>query len=105
MTIHKSKGLEFPIVFVCQTHKQFNTQDSKERFMIDKQLGIAIKPRVYVSNEQFGQMTVEYDNCYRNMIARHQLDESINEEMRILYVALTRASQKLILTGVLKKYR
>ena len=102
MTIHKSKGLEFPIVFVCQTHKQFNTQDSKERFMIDKQLGIAIKPRVYVSNEQFGQMTVEYDNCYRNMIARHQLDESINEEMRILYVALTRASQKLILTGVLK---
>ena len=102
MTIHKSKGLEFPIVFVCQTHKQFNTQDSKERFMIDKQLGIAIKPRVYVSNEQFGQMTVEYDNCYRNMIARRQLDESINEEMRIYYVALTRASQKLILTGVIK---
>lgn len=102
MTIHKSKGLEFPIVFVCQTHKQFNTQDSKERFMIDKQLGIAIKPRAYVESEQYGPITVEYDNCYRNMIARHQLDESINEEMRILYVALTRASQKLILTGVIK---
>lgn len=102
MTIHKSKGLEFPIVFVCQTHKQFNTQDSKERFMIDKQLGIALKPRVYVESEEFGQLTVEYDNCYRNMIARHQLDEAINEEMRILYVALTRASQKLILTGVIK---
>ncbi|WP_373154046.1 UvrD-helicase domain-containing protein [Clostridium sp. AUH-JLR23] len=102
MTIHKSKGLEFPIVFVCNMHKQFNTQDSKERFMIDKQLGIALKPRRYVETENFGNITVEYENCYRNMIARHQLDESINEEMRILYVALTRASQKLILTGVLK---
>lgn len=102
MTIHKSKGLEFPIVFVCQTHKQFNTQDSKERFMIDKQLGIAVKPRCRVPSEQYGEITVEYENCYRNMIARHQLDESINEEMRILYVALTRASQKLILTGVIK---
>lgn len=98
MTIHKSKGLEFPVVFVCNMHKQFNTQDSKERFMIDKRLGIALKPRVLTDDN----IIVEYENCYRNMIARSQLDESINEEMRILYVALTRASQKLILTGVLK---
>ena len=97
MTIHKSKGLEFPIVFVCNMHKQFNTQDSKERLMIDKQLGIALKPRIKKDD-----VIVEYDNIYRNMIARTQLDESINEEMRILYVALTRASEKLILTGVLK---
>lgn len=97
MTIHKSKGLEFPIVFVCQTHKQFNMQDSKERMLIDKQLGIALKPRLY-----HDQMIVEYENSYRQVIARHQLDQSINEEMRILYVALTRASQKLIMTGVLK---
>ncbi len=102
MTIHKSKGLEFPIVFVCQMHKQFNTQDSKERMMIDKHLGIAIKPRMKVSTEHLQDITVEYENCYRNIIARHQLDESINEEMRILYVALTRASQKLILTGIIK---
>lgn len=102
MTIHKSKGLEFPIVFVCQMHKQFNTQDSKERIMIDKRLGIAIKPRVKVSTENINNITVEYENCYRNLIARYQLDESINEEMRILYVALTRASEKLILTGVIK---
>lgn len=98
MTIHKSKGLEFPIVFVCNMHKQFNTQDSKERLMIDKQLGIALKPRIRKDHD----MIVEYESPYRNMIARHQLDESINEEMRILYVALTRASEKLILTGVLK---
>lgn len=102
MTIHKSKGLEFPIVFVCNMHKQFNTQDSKERLMIDKRLGIAMKPRVKVSTDEIEDITVEYENCYRNMIARRQLDESVNEEMRILYVALTRASQKLILTGVIK---
>lgn len=102
MTIHKSKGLEFPIVFVCQMHKKFNTQDSKERLMIDKHLGIAMKPRVKVSTQHLQDITVEYENCYRNMIARHQLEESMNEEMRILYVALTRASQKLILTGMIK---
>lgn len=98
MTIHKSKGLEFPIVFVCNMHKQFNTQDSKERFMIDKRLGIALNPRIRTDDD----FIVEYDNSYRHMIARSQLDESVNEEMRILYVALTRASEKLILTGVIK---
>lgn len=102
MTIHKSKGLEFPIVFVCQMHKQFNTQDSKERMMIDKRIGIALKPRVKTSTNQIPEVIVEYENTYRNMIARRQLDESINEEMRIYYVALTRASQKLILTGIIK---
>ena len=102
MTIHKSKGLEFPIVFVCNMHKQFNTQDSKNRLMIDKQLGIALKPRVKKQTESIEEMTVEYENNYRNIIAKRQLDESINEEMRIFYVALTRASQKLIMTGVIK---
>lgn len=47
MTIHKSKGLEFPIVFVSQMHKQFNMQDSKEKIMIDKKLGFALKPRIF----------------------------------------------------------
>ncbi|MFR1294229.1 MAG: UvrD-helicase domain-containing protein [Coprobacillus cateniformis] len=83
MTIHKSKGLEFPIVFVCNMHKQFNTQDSKERMMIDKRLGIALKPRMRKNTENLNNLIIEYENCYRNMIARRQLDESINEEMRI----------------------
>ena len=104
MTIHKSKGLEFPIVFVCNMHKKFNTQDSKERFIIDKQLGMAIKPRRFVKVDDV-LVNVEYNNCFRNMIAKNQLNESINEEMRILYVALTRASQKLILTGLIKDYK
>lgn len=102
MTIHKSKGLEFPIVFVCNMHKKFNTQDSKERLIIDKKLGFALKPRIRVNNEEFKDVIVEYENPYRNMIAKTLLNESINEEMRILYVALTRASSKLILTGMIK---
>lgn len=102
MTIHKSKGLEFPIVFVCNMHKKFNTQDSKERLIIDKQLGFALKPRVRMSNDHLKDIIVEYENPYRNMIAKTLLNESINEEMRILYVALTRASSKLIMTGVIK---
>ena len=101
MTIHKSKGLECPIVFVCNMHKKFNTQDSKERFIIDKQLGMAIKPRRLAQLDDY-EVIAEYDNCFRNMIAKNQLNESINEEMRILYVALTRASSKLILTGMIK---
>lgn len=102
MTIHKSKGLEFPIVFVCNMHKQFNTQDAKDRIIFDKLFGFTIKPRVYQSNENYQDVICEDNILYRNIIARKQLDESINEEMRILYVALTRASQKLILTGVIK---
>ncbi len=102
MTIHKSKGLEFPVVFVCNTHKKFNMQDSKDRIIIDKKLGFVLKPRKKLSDENFKNVIVEYENPYRNMIARVLLDEAINEEMRILYVALTRASQKLILTGVVK---
>ena len=102
MTIHKSKGLEFPIVFVCNMHKKFNTQDSKDRLIIDKKLGFALKPRIRINNEQYKDLIVEYENPYRNMIAKELLNESINEEMRILYVALTRASSKLILTGMIK---
>lgn len=102
MTIHKSKGLEFPVVFVCNTHKKFNMQDSKDKIIIDKKLGFVLKPRKKLSNENFKDVIVEYENPYRNMIARTLSDEAINEEMRIFYVALTRASQKLILTGIVK---
>ena len=102
MTIHKSKGLEFPIVFVCNTHKKFNTSDSKERLIVDKKLGFVLKPRKRLSSDKYEDVIVEYENPYRNMIAKELANEAINEEMRILYVALTRASQKLILTGMIK---
>ncbi|MFV0394006.1 MAG: UvrD-helicase domain-containing protein [Coprobacillaceae bacterium] len=104
MTIHKSKGLEFPIVFVSQLHKQFNKQDSRERMIMDKQLGIAIKPRIKQNIGDYKDVSVEYDNKYRKLIASAQTKELIDEELRIFYVALTRASQKLILSGAVKSF-
>ncbi len=104
MTIHKSKGLEFPIVFVCQLHTHFNTRDAMQRLLIDKQLGIALTPRKQQNIEQYESVVVEYPNKYRNLIATCQAKENRDEEMRILYVALTRASQKLILTGAVKDF-
>ena len=104
MTIHKSKGLEFPIVFVSNMDKGFNKQDSTKRMILDKQLGIAIKPRVLkdidLNEGEIVDQIVEYENPYRKLLASKQAEEAINEEMRIFYVALTRASQKLIMTGV-----
>ena len=102
MTIHKSKGLEFPIVFVSNLQNKFNQQDARERIISDKKLGIAIKPRIKQQLEPYQDVICEYENKYRKIIASYQTNEAINEEMRIFYVALTRASQKLILTGLIK---
>lgn len=102
MTIHKSKGLEFPIVFVSQMHRQFNKQDARSRLISDKNFGISLKPRVVKKGKEYPQETIEYENKYRNLLAHMQTKEMINEEMRILYVALTRASEKLICTGVIE---
>ena len=103
MTIHKSKGLEFPIVFVSNLQNKFNQQDARERIISDKQLGIAIKPRISKQLGNYQNVAIEYENKYRKVIAKCQTNESIDEEMRIFYVALTRASQKLILTGLIKE--
>lgn len=103
MTIHKSKGLEFPIVFVSNMQNKFNQQNARERIISDKKLGIAIKPRVKCDLEPYQDVIVEYENKYRKVIATAQTSEAINEEMRIFYVALTRASQKLIMTGLIKE--
>ena len=103
MTIHKSKGLEFPVVFVSNLQNKFNQQDARERIISDKKLGIAIKPRLKQQLEPYQNVVIEYENKYRKIIASYQTNEAINEEMRIFYVALTRASQKLILTGLIKE--
>ena len=104
MTIHKSKGLEFPIVFVCNLHVKFNKMDTRERLVIDKKNGFAIKPRIKKTIDDIEGIIVEYDLSYRDLINKYSLKEMINEEMRILYVALTRAKYKLILTGAIKDY-
>ena len=109
MTIHKSKGLEFPICFVAMHDKKFNFQDSKERLIFDRHLTMAIKPRLlknfsttlYDQPITYQNVIVEYANPFLALLARLANKETMSEEMRIYYVALTRAKNKLILTGCL----
>ncbi len=98
MSIHKSKGLEFPVVFLVNTNKQFNEQDIKKNpVLLHQKLGIGAKYINY--NAQ-----VQYDTLTREAIKNVIRNENISEEMRILYVALTRAKEKLIITGISNDY-
>lgn len=95
MSIHKSKGLEFPIVFVAGLGKKFNMQDTYSDVLFHKTLGLGPKfidpiHRVY------------FDTLPKKLIKRQIKYESLAEEMRILYVALTRAVDRLILVGSYK---
>lgn len=94
MTIHKSKGLEFPVVFIGGLSKQFNMQDLNKTFLLDKDLGFAskfINPTLRISYPMLPQITLK----------QKMKLELIAEEMRVLYVALTRAKEKLFLVGTL----
>ena len=96
MTIHKSKGLEFPIVFVAGMGKQFNFQDLNARLLIHPELGVgadAILP----------EKRVIAPTLNKQLIRRELLKESLGEELRVLYVAMTRAKEKLILSGTIGK--
>lgn len=96
MTMHKSKGLEFPVVFVCGLNKGFNLQDASGSLVLHEHLGAGLDFR---DARLRGKMT----NRIRSAIARRIRTDSIGEELRILYVAMTRAEQKLILTGCVDK--
>ena len=98
MSIHKSKGLEFPIVFLSNVGKQFNMQSLKmDPILLHTDLGIGMK---YINHE----IQVEYDTNAKIAIKNKLAIENISEEMRVLYVALTRAKEKLFITGVSKDY-
>jgi len=92
MTIHKSKGLEFPVVFVSGLGKNFNYRDANEAILVDADLGIA--PDAVIP-----ERGIRVPLLKKRLTREHIVSESIGEELRVLYVALTRAKEKLILTG------
>jgi len=92
MSIHKSKGLEFPVVFLSGTGKQFNMQDLNNKILLHPEIGIGVK---YIDYDR----QIEYDTLSKQAMKNQIMLETLSEEMRVLYVALTRAKEKLIITG------
>ncbi|MGX7059283.1 helicase-exonuclease AddAB subunit AddA [Vagococcus humatus] len=92
MTIHASKGLEFPVVFVLDMSRQFNTQDLKTRYVLDDKLGAGIDYIDTAAREV-------YESLPKMALKVFKRQKLLAEEMRKLYVALTRAEQKLFLVG------
>ena len=95
MTIHKSKGLEFPVVFVADLGKQFNESDTRAAVITHQEWGYGMD-----------YMDLDHRASYRTLsktaLAEAIKQENFSEEMRVLYVALTRAKEKLILTGTVR---
>lgn len=96
MSIHKSKGLEFPVVILANSGKQFNLQDLNSKILLHPELGIGVK---YIDYD----MQITYDTLSKRAIKNKMKIETLSEEMRVLYVALTRAKEKIIITGLAKK--
>ncbi len=96
MTIHKSKGLEFPVCFVAGLDKKYNLRDTTDAILLDADWGVAanrVRPNERTSGPTMRKLT----------FTRKMKRDSIGEELRILYVAMTRAKEKLILTGAVGK--
>lgn len=96
MTVHNSKGLEFPVVILCGLNKGFNLKDTRSKILMHKEYGIAPK---YVNIEE----RIEKDTIGRVAISKKTKFENLSEEMRILYVAMTRAIDRLIMVGSVNK--
>ena len=95
MSIHKSKGLEFPLVFLCNSNKKFNTQDLNSQILLHQDIGLGVN---YIDSDK----KLQYSTLAKEAIKIKSKEEIISEEMRVLYVALTRAKERLIVTGVSK---
>ena len=95
-SIHKSKGLEYPVVFVSNLHKRFNQQDSSGK--------IIFHPDYFVGADMIDPVhRIRRTTILKSMICRQMKKEALGEELRVLYVAMTRAKEKLILTGIKTK--
>lgn len=95
MTIHKSKGLEFPVVILAEASKRFSSQDSRQDVVFDDDLGIGINLSDYENK-------VRFPSLRKNLILEKITENNRKEEMRILYVAMTRAEERLFITGTRK---
>lgn len=97
MSIHKSKGLEFPIVFLANTNKKFNFRADDSNLVLHQKLGFGAV--VYDMDKK-----TSFNSIMKKKIEKFKKNEQIAEEMRLLYVAMTRAKEKLIITGRVKDY-
>ncbi|MBQ7800820.1 MAG: helicase-exonuclease AddAB subunit AddA [Oscillospiraceae bacterium] len=95
MSIHKSKGLEFPVVFLCGLSREFNRESLRAQVLCDRELGLGLS----VADTQ---NRVRYPAVSKRAIIRKSAAESLSEEMRVLYVAMTRARDRLIMTYAAK---
>lgn len=95
LSIHKSKGLEFPVVFLCGLSKSFNREDMRAAVLCDKELGLGLSVADTTNR-------VRYPAVSKRAIAIKATAESLSEEMRVLYVAMTRARDRLIMTYATK---
>ena len=96
MTIHKSKGLEFPVCIIANSAGQFNRSDEKSNMVISSKDGIGLVLR---DTETLAQ----YPTASHKAVKLSLRKDTISEEMRVLYVAMTRAAEKLIMVGGVKK--
>ena len=97
MTIHKSKGLEFPIVILGAMNKQFNMMDLSGKYLLHKNRGIAVK---YIDPVK----RIIYPTLFYHAVQEEKRREMLAEEMRVLYVALTRAKEKLVMIGTVPSF-
>lgn len=95
MSIHKSKGLEFPVVFLCGLSRSFNQESAHAQVLCDKDLGLGL-------GCVDGKLRVRYPTIAKRAIRAKIMQSSISEEMRVLYVAMTRARDRLIMTYAVK---
>jgi len=91
MSIHKSKGLEFPVVFLCNLSRRFNMESLRGQILCDRDLGLGLSVADH-------QKRIRYSSSAKRAIMSKMASESISEEMRVLYVAMTRARDRLVMT-------